>query len=627
MKVGIKEAIERFFSTPNFNMIYSEAVANAFDAGAKNIEIRIETNSFVETNSLKLTIKDDGAGFTDENFDKFSSLLKTKDKHHKGLGRLIYLHYFQKVRVESVYETNRKREFVFDEKFDGSNFSNEELQNSEKNYTLLTFSHFSNKKLNSYDDIKASSVKEYLLEHFMPSFLVKRENNEDFCIQIVTKTKKGEAGKEFHNENVTITPKDLPQMQNGQVETNLFGEMKVFYSVDESTNSKNKLYTAVCIDGRAIKLDIVKNVKIPPKINGIFLLKSEFFDTKSDEARQKTTLSEGERKEVEKLFMEKISEILNEKFPEISKKNKQIAENLRERYPHLEGYFDKNQICLIDENKALEEAQAKFFDEQKRVLGAEKLGEEEYRISFDHATRTLTEYILYRNIIIEKLQSVTANEKEAKIHDIIVPMQKSFSANSLVGDIYNNNAWILDDKYMSYQYVLSDKNISELISKISEENELKSDDLRPDIAFVFSDDINNSTCPVDVVVVELKRKNLGYLDNTRIVSQLKQRARRLLGLYPNKIQRLWFFGIVEFDDELRLEMREDWNPLYSNGEAFYINRELFPMDKNKKEFGEKQPVFMTLMSFDALFKDAKKRNDIFLKILKESIKQHTEKVR
>lgn len=256
-------------------------------------------------------------------------------------------------------------------------------------------------------------------------------------------------------------------------------------------------------------------------------------------------------------------------------------------------------------------------------MGAKKLTDKQYEMSLNHATRVLTEYLLYRNIIIEKLKNITGDEKEAKIHNLIVPMQQTFSSNSFINDLYNNNAWLLDDKYMSYRTILSDENMSQLISKISEEEELQSDDLRPDIAFVFSDDINQVTHPVDVVIVELKKKGLGYLGNYTVVKQLEQRARRLLGLYPDKIQRMWFFGIVEFDKELKIEMSEDWTPLYSTGEVYYKTRYLKPVDKNLNIIGEEKPVSITLMSFDALWQDAKLRNETLLTILRESIKKYS----
>lgn len=628
MNIGITEAIQHFFSNPSFDLIYSEAVANAFDASAKNIKIKISLDSFNEANTLQLEIEDDGCGFTNKNFDKFKSLLKKSDNSHKGLGRLIYLQYFKEVCIESIYSNTKKRTFTFNDTFDGSVFTDEQLEEEKDNYTKLIFKNFSNQKLNTYSNVRASSIKDYLLKQFLPRLLSMKETGIKFSIQIETDVIEENPENQFYSDIVSITENDLPEMKELIIKTDgldLFqDELKMLYTVGE--DYKHKISTAICVDDRAIEIPILKNEKIPEKINGIFLLQSDFFDSRTDDSRQELVLDENEKRLVEKIYLENISKVLNEEFPEIAENNEETSKQLSSRYPHLEGYFSNKSICLLDENKILEEAQTKFFKEQKEILGAKKLSERQYELSLNHATRVLTEYVLYRNIIIEKLKNITGDEKEAKIHNLIVPMQQTFSANSFINDIYNNNAWLLDDKYMSYRTILSDENMSELISKISDDEELQSDDLRPDIAFVFSDDIETSSHPVDVVIVELKKKGLGYLGNSTVVKQLEQRARRLLSLYPDKIQRMWFFGIVEFDNELKVEMAEDWTPLYSSGEAFYKTKKINPVDKNLNIIGEGKPVSITLMSFDALWQDAKSRNETFLKILKESIRKYSENI-
>jgi anti-sigma regulatory factor (Ser/Thr protein kinase) len=97
------------------------------DAGADEISIQIKIDSFDKPDTLKLIIKDNGKGFIDRNFKKFSKLLEVDNNDHKGLGRLVYLVYFDKVEVESYYEGRKKRIFTFDSSFNGkSKVGNEE---------------------------------------------------------------------------------------------------------------------------------------------------------------------------------------------------------------------------------------------------------------------------------------------------------------------------------------------------------------------------------------------------------------------------------------------------------------------------------------------------------------------
>ena len=89
---------------------------------------------------------------------------------------------------------------------------------------------------------------------------------------------------------------------------------------------------------------------------------------------------------------------------------------------------------------------------------------------------------------------------------------------------------------------------------------------------------------------------------------------------------MWFFGIVDFDPELMVTMTEDkWVQIYSTGTVYYKQLEVQPIDKDKKPLSQSTvPVPVTLMSFDALVGDAKARNETFLSILKNSIKEYAE---
>lgn len=627
MNILIKEAIAHFFSNPAFDLIYSEALANALDAGASEVKIVIDIYSFDKPETLKISIEDNGTGFTDLNFKKFSNLLMKADAQHKGLGRLVYLQYFSNVHVDSVFSGNQQRVFDFNNDFEKNSVVTK-LEEATANHTKLSFSGFSNNRLKSYDNLIPVKIKEKLLKQFMPRLYAMKQQGHTFQLSIRLSTVESNPEKDFYSGDDVLTLDCLPHLQEVKVQDkglDLFHtDFSMLYLVEQ--NWEEKPITAICVDGRAVELPLLKDAVIPGGTHAIFLLQSSFFDTKVDDSRQGLSLEPQEESIIRQIFTEKISEILNIEVPSIKERNSETKKKLSNRYPHLEGYFNNNSVGLIDEDKSVESAQAVFFKEQKEILEASTLTDEQYERSLTHATRILTEYILYRNLIIKKLAELKKEHPEAKINDLIVPMQRTYEAKNFFTEIYNNNAWLLDDKYMGYRTILSDENIKSLIGKISEEPELQCDDLRPDIAFVFSDDVETSEHPVDVVVVELKKKGLGYLDNTRVIDQIEQRARRLLALYPTKIQRMWFFGIVEFDSELKIKVAEDWTPLYSKGEVYYKEKLLLPIDQEHRQIGtQKYPVAITLLSYDALLSDAKTRNETFLMILKAGIQQYIDR--
>jgi len=623
MNIGVPEAIAHFFSNPSFDMIYSEALANSLDAGASRVKIKISTQAFEKPETLRIEIEDNGIGFNKQNFEKFSKLLKKADRQHKGLGRLIYLKYFDNVHVESVFDRTSKREFDFNDDF-GDKADATPLETPSESCAKLTFTKFCNTQLKSYDNLSPSKIKERLLKQFLPRLYALKQQGREFQLSIELATEESNPEKDFFSGTETLSLTDLPALQELKIEDkslDLFqSDFTLLYLVEQ--NWKEKPITAICVDGRAVELPILKDAVIPSGTNAIFLLQSSFFDSKVDDSRQGLAIDHDDFVIIEQIFTEKVSEILNLNVPAILSRNEETKTKLWSRYPHLAGYFSTASVGLIDEEKSVTKAQEAFFREQKEILSAEELTDAQYKLSLNHATRVLTEYILYRNLIIKKIGTIT-RENENKIHELIVPMQREFDHKTFFDDIYNNNAWLLDDKYMGYRTILSDKNIKELIEKVSDEKELQSDDLRPDIAFVFSDDIDKVEHPVDVVVVELKKKGLGYLDNTRVIDQIEQRARRLISLYPDKIQRLWFFGVVEFDPELMVTMKEKhWTKIFSSDKVYYKEIDVLPIDRDMRPLREDTvPVSVTLLSLDALYHDAKVRNETFLNILKEGIQR------
>ena len=88
--------------------------------------------------------------------------------------------------------------------------------------------------------------------------------------------------------------------------------------------------------------------------------------------------------------------------------------------------------------------------------------------SLDLASRTLTEYILFRQNVIEKLKNIDEKDRESVIHNILIPMKNVFEEQTFADDIYRNNIWVLDDKYMTYDTILSDKEMSDVVNVITE---------------------------------------------------------------------------------------------------------------------------------------------------------------
>ena len=611
-------------------MVYAEAFANAIDAGATEVSIAIDIKQFTDPASLHIVIRDNGCGFDATNYGKFSELMKKSDRRHKGLGRLVFLEYFKQVKIESVFEGNKLRSFVFDENFKGDDESSTitELDTPRSNYSELVFCGFVKDKIHEYEDVSLVGVKNTIVEQFLPQLFALREQGRSFRLTIVLSTEHPEPEHNFYSGETTVTFDDLPTFESVKAEHSLSDlfhqDFDILYRFEEGSKKDSASY--LCVDGRAIKFPLVDEVKLPTGVSATFLLKSDFFDSKTDDSRQGLALEPTDIAAIRRGFFEEIGKLLLVKYPNISAANEATREKLSSKYPHLEGLFPDSSVGLIDEGKAISAAQTAFFEKQKELLDAAELSDEQYDEAMTFSSRTLSEYILYREKIISKLESITKEHPEETIHNLIAPRFNEFRSDSFCEEIYRNNAWLLDDKYMGYQCVLSEQNLGCLIAEISTDEERENEAYRPDIAIVFNEDIESAGHSVDVVVVELKKKGIRYKDNLVVLEQLLERARRLVNYYPDKIQRMWFFGIVEFDKKLRTKMKEQkWIRLYSTDDVYSHEELVIPTDREDNELSDTPiPVQMTLLSFDALWKDAKLRNATFMKLLREGIKKSTE---
>ena len=391
----------------------------------------------------------------------------------------------------------------------------------------------------------------------------------------------------------------------------------MYYHI-ESVAGKGSSLTAFSIDGRTIPANLISPSSFPAGYLCVFLFESEIFHSNADSSRQKLVLPEGiQQARLSRVLRRELGKVLAEKVPQITEKNEKIKEKFEEQFPHLLGFFETDTVGLIDRDDALAIAQQQFFRIQKEILQCEKLSETAYEKSLELSSRTLTEYILYRDKIIARMKEMTADNAEAEIHNLIVPRFKEFSQDTLSSEIYQNNAWLLDDKFMVFRTILSEKSMDAVINAIRLDDENAGDTGRPDIAMIFSADPND-TAPVDVVVVEIKKKTDEEKDNFYAVNQLLDRAGKLVAYCPN-IQRVWYYAIMNINDTTAFRLRQfKWTPFFSKGKVYYQEFDTPHPD------GRIIPTPTFVVSFDAIVADAECRNHTFLEILRDGMKKYAE---
>ncbi|EMP7213459.1 ATP-binding protein [Pseudomonas aeruginosa] len=618
MDIETSGAIRLFFPNPSLTLVYFEAVANALDAGATNVSINIDVHAFDKPDTLKITVSDNGDGFTDENFERFRKLLRPRDKFHKGIGRLVFLNYFSRVEVTSTWGKWR-RHFIFKDSFDG-NGPLEALAAEQTAQTTLEFTGFAKDRVKSYDDLKPDALKPLLIEQFLPTLDARKRDGKAFRISINLNTNESNVQKEFFPHETTITPDDLPSMTKVTIQDDTLDAIStidMYYHI-ESVAGKGRSLTAFSIDGRTIPANLIPPSSFPVGYFCVFLFESEIFHSNADSSRQKLVLPEGiQEARLYRVMRRELGKVLSDQIPLITERNEKIKEKFEEQFPHLLGYFETDTVGLIDRDDALTIAQQRFFRVQKEILQCEKLSKSAYEKSLELSSRTLTEYILYREKIIARMKEMTTDDAESEIHNLIVPRFKEFSQDAMPSEIYQNNAWLLDDKFMVFRTILSEKSMDTVINAIRLDDEAVGDSGRPDIAMIFSADPNDAA-PVDVVVVEIKKKTDDEKDNFYAVNQLLDRAGKLVA-YCQNIQRVWYYAIMDINDTTAFRLRQfKWTPFFSKGKVYYQE-----FDTPRPD-GRIIPTPTFVVSFDAIVADAECRNHTFLEILRAGMKKYAD---
>lgn len=609
MKVKLHQAVKMFFGNSSFEMIFSEAIANALDAEATEVTIDISAKNYNDIKSLCVEIIDDGIGFTDYRFNKFSKLFDTETNTHKGLGRLVYLCYFESVIFESVYKEDDKykhRYFKFTEKIEDEVVITDSAET--KTGTRIIMSGFIGDKLHKHDFINPPYLQQSILEEFFPRLYKDKINDNNKIIKIKSDI------NEIPIERF-IDTSTLPNLIEITLEekASLIDVYKLHYMI-QPTDKIGSIITAISIDDRTKKVDIISKDNTILNYDMIFILSSDWLKGKVDFSRQNITMTDADMNNVVRIFRKEVKRIIIENIEKEKDRIEHNQQAIKKTFPHLEGYFDEEQIGYIARKDIIKSAQDKFFKAQQKILEATELNDEQYEESVELASRSLMEYIIFRQNTIQKLQSIDVNNSEADIHKIIIPMKEKFNKSSFNNDLYRNNVWILDDKFMSYTTVLSDEKMTEVVDVITK-GEVEYNDDRPDIVLVFSDDVNSAD-RVDVVVVELKKKGISHNDTMKVITQLETRARKLMKYYNNKIQRIWFYGIIEFNEEVELALSGTYTELYSTGKMYYKETNVAIQLNPRISL----PIGIFVMDYDSLIKDANARNAAFFNVIKSKFK-------
>lgn len=623
--IPISTAVKRFNNKITFIQPMIEAISNSLEANAKEITVKVFLENVTDlSGDIACKIKgysiiDDGDGFNDENINSFLTYMS---EHKiklgcKGVGRITWLKVFDKITIESCF-ANKKVYFDFNLFFEKDKIKTEEIKEVVSNKTIVNFSNVNSKfyKNGKYDyreDGNLQQLRDVIEESLLVKLSLLKSTGKDFIIKF-----------ESSNSEVVdpITCNSIPKLKQKTFMVSNQNEhysFDIFYSFLE--NHKNIISSAYfCANGRTVKkvrTNIIPN--LPKEIYSIILVSSDYLDAHvNNERNEFDIIEEGEIgflswDNIYNKLVSEIEEILVTEFPNFKDDNEKNIKELIDEYPHLCKYIKEDTSLIKNKERIITDSKKKFEKDKiqvskkfKTMLSNNKIDSEEFdnviKLVSEISALELAEYFVYRQQIIDALKKISedSDKSEKKLHDLF--MKQRTDSKKSEHNIYDNNLWLFDDKFMSYVYASSDLEISKI--KKALDDEYGDPKYRPDLALFYSR--SQDSKDKDAILIEFKACGASLDEKSKAMWEINRNAKVIRKTISN-INRLWCYSITQFTDKLIENLESnDYKPLFSNQDEQDIYYRYF----------ENISAHCYYISIESLLKDADIRNNLFINIIK-----------
>lgn len=656
--VNIKRAVDNIKSNINLYSAVTEIIVNAIQAIESNgtrdgrIKIVVQRSPQIETDGSlpeieSIKVIDNGIGFTNENRNSFDTLYSDLkiEQGGKGFGRFICLRYFENFHVDSVYlDSDKYKRRKFSMGKDNDIIVNEQILETDQ-VTTGTTVHLQSIK-NSSPNKKLSTIARILVERLLPYFIAK-----DYKCPEITLLEDDASDSIILNNYLSDTSAVIKEID---VENNIFTlgqddkpytfEVRIF-KIYFPKNQKSKIslvahkrevvetsthnYIPEFIDEFYEKeyngaVETERNYIIKTYVFGKYLdenvsLERAGFDFQND-SNLFHSISQAN---IETKAAEITKNLLTDDYAtRFEKKITRVTKYVETEAPWHKSIIKDIDLANFPYNPSNEEIEALLQTEKYRLDVS--LTKQVYAILKDEKNDNIKEdvskivskvsetnkndlihYIALRKRILklfEKSLEINPNSKyssESMVHDIIFPRKKD--SDSILYD--EHNLWIIDERLNFTDYISSDLPLDGGKTE-------RADLLIFDKRVAFRGD-NESSNPV--TIFEFKKPNRDDFVNPSSKEDPVQQIIR----YVNNIRR----GNYKTPEGRKINV-EAHTPFYG-----YVICELsnkvetwLEFEKNFKpmpdrlgwfQWVENINLYMEVLSWDKLLKDAEMRNRVF----------------
>jgi len=398
----------------------------------------------------KIEVEDNGAGFTPENYKRFEAFFdKSKGYDNKGTGRLQFLHRFDKIQVDSVYEiegVTRHRTFTCSRKYFPRGGDDQVCDSSESISTkvILSDGNFEGEEKLFFDELTIDGILKEIKRHFLLRFYLDTKKEELAAPKITVIFMKN--GEKIDSQFLTSEKMPAPiatgdikvpylKVENSKADKIVWRPVKgkdeiinwAHFKIPEDELEKNDVY--LCSKDMPVQSLVFKQIKKNESVDGFKYLTAFYGDVLDkpenvsdtvdrfcfpDKKETETSISDLFFNEDEEfLFLDSIKEQVNKVIPSIYKdvfdlKNEQEkdVENIARAHGIPIEVAMKAKINLTDNEQVITR---KIYAEQSNGLAekgfqAKKLHEslKELNPTTDNYQEELEKKVIELSALIEE---------------------------------------------------------------------------------------------------------------------------------------------------------------------------------------------------------------------------------
>lgn len=528
--------------------VIREAVTNSIHAKANNISITLsfdrQSGLFGDeprTTLQGVVIADNGEEFTQENLNYFDEICTShKDSiGGKGVGRLSFLKFADLVTIESQLSAEQIR-FRYTPDFrleDVVRLSITGRQNTSININNIK------EKINTQVTKLVNSV----CDDLRLFLFLKKQAGNNITIEFYHNSRQPFA------EHFVFSGAEIEAQSTNSFE--LEGEIFNCYLFRDDPPLKG-ITAMLCADEICVEEFIISKrfdvCRYIISITSIYLNRSANIERKRLEIpgadAESDLASRVSREKLMPRIREECLAMINMTAEnEISNFKKANIKKLATYYPFIRIDSLNGEAAMLDSEEIVKSYRAQQARREDSLVDAIDSGRPVAFNDVSHlASDDLARFIVHRALVIDSLTNMPREAAEDALHNAIL------KKNSDGNDIRENNAWLIDDKFLSYNNIYSDEKLAKIVQEVNAETESKQQ-RRPDIAGFYSRD--NSGRPNKLVVVEFKKPSADIFENNKALIQCRIYANELVKKIST-IREVFAFAVVEINDKFYTDMKQ-----------------------------------------------------------------------